>query len=606
MKVSIESIRESNTTTTDYGTFAVVLRQLSDTDGGVVVMERFDNCTLDPSSPDYVARKIGDRFVRWDATERRLKEYGDYDNQSKFIRIEMNADVDAGATDPTLLPFGYFGPPKLRDVTGVKEDGALSTLDERFLVLGAPLPGRADASVLLSSSYAVTDMTASFQFPSVRLRASAIEDGLSDPTKAYFGMQVTRTSTSTRPDASVADPHRLWYADLGQTSGIPVDPTAASYNDSATSAVEGYSYVFTLDDVSSSATAYQYSSGSRQAGNSVTAGGDYTTLLDANYNRFTAPFWGGFDGFDITKPDPLYNAGIAAGATEDNSYAYHTIKRAIDTVADPEFIDMNVLTMPGLTNDSLTGHMINVCAERADALAIIDLANVYIPSHEAYYAEKSSRIGTTPAAAASALKNRRLDSSYGCTFYPWVQTRDANTGAPVWIPPSVAMLGVLASSEARSYLWFAPAGFNRGGLSDGAAGIPVSNVSERLISRDRDTLYEARINPIASFPSTGIVVFGQKTLQERQSALDRINVRRLVIFLKKQISILSTQVLFEQNVQSTWTRFTNLIKPFLSSVKTDFGITDYKLILDESTTTPDLIDQNILYAKIMVKPALRS
>ena len=165
------------------------------------------------------------------------------------------------------------------------------------------------------------------------------------------------------------------------------------------------------------------------------------------------------------------------------------------------------------------------------------------------------------------------------------------------------MMGVLASSEAATQIWFAPAGFNRGGLTDGAAGIPVTNVTERLTSKERDTLYENRINPIASFPSTGIVVFGQKTLQELPSALDRINVRRLVIYLKKQISILATQILFEQNVQATWNRFTALIEPFLTNVKTEFGITDYKLILDSSTTTDDLIDQNILYAKIMVKPA---
>ena len=165
------------------------------------------------------------------------------------------------------------------------------------------------------------------------------------------------------------------------------------------------------------------------------------------------------------------------------------------------------------------------------------------------------------------------------------------------------MMGVLASSEAASDIWFAPAGFNRGGLSDGAAGIPVTGVTQRLTSKERDTLYEANINPIASFPSSGIVVFGQKTLQERQSALDRINVRRLVIYLKKQISILSTQILFEQNVQATWNRFKALIEPFLANVKVGYGITDYRLILDESTTTPDLIDQNVLYAKIMIKPA---
>ena len=126
---------------------------------------------------------------------------------------------------------------------------------------------------------------------------------------------------------------------------------------------------------------------------------------------------------------------------------------------------------------------------------------------------------------------------------------------------------------------------------------------KKLTSKDRDVLYDYNINPIASFPSSGIVLFGQKTLQERQSALDRINVRRLVIYLKKQISILSTQVLFEQNVQATWNRFKSLIEPFLANVKVQFGITDYRLILDESTTTPELVDRNVMYAKIFLKPA---
>jgi len=282
---------------------------------------------------------------------------------------------------------------------------------------------------------------------------------------------------------------------------------------------------------------------------------------------------------------------------------YHTFKRGIDTVADPEYINMNLLSLPGLTTAALTTHAIRVCEERADALAVIDLPNVYVPASEEYQSNKANRFQSTPVNAANALRDRRIDSSYGCTFYPWVQTRDELTGRMLWIPPSVAMLGVLASSEKASQIWFAPAGFNRGGLSEGAAGIPVVGVAQRLTSKERDTLYEAAINPIASFPSSGIVVFGQKTLQERRSALDRINVRRLVIYLKKQISILSTQILFEQNVQATWNRFIALVEPFLANVKTDFGITDYKLILDESTTTPDLIDQNILYAKIMIKPA---
>jgi hypothetical protein len=598
LKVSIEKVRQSTTTTNDDGTFSVVLRNLLDTDNKVEVVERFDNLTLDPTSPDYVARKLGDTYMSWDSTSRRLKSYGEYPSKSKFVYVQMNSDVDAGATDATYLPFGYFGPPTMINIAKVSGSGNNTT--GSFMVGGANVyNGNATYLGSGSSRPTVEDgrsaVTASFTWPAVRLRNSASDGGLSDPTNAFFGFDVTRLSSSTRPDASVADGHRLWY------NGFPDDPGPAAI----ASGIMVSDFVFSLLKLiktSDSPAAYYYESGSRVAGNAV-ASSSYVDLLNAGYDRFTAPFWGAADGVDIRKPDPFYNKGMAASSTEDNSYIYNTYRRAIDTVADPEFINMNLLTAPGLTNDSLTVHMINVCEERGDALSVIDLANVYIPSHEQYYSAKSSRIGTNPTNASNDLRDRRIDSSYGCTFYPWVQTRDESSGQLLWIPPSVAMLGVFASSERASQVWFAPAGFNRGGLTDGAAGIPVANVTERLISKDRDLLYEAGINPIASFPSSGIVVFGQKTLQERRSALDRINVRRLVIYLKKQISILSTQVLFEQNVQATWLRFKALINPFLSTVMTQYGITDYRLILDESTTTPDLIDQNIMYAKIMVKPA---
>jgi len=164
-------------------------------------------------------------------------------------------------------------------------------------------------------------------------------------------------------------------------------------------------------------------------------------------------------------------------------------------------------------------------------------------------------------------------------------------------------LGTFASSEAKSEVWFAPAGFNRGGLTEGAAGWPVTNITRRLTSKDRDNLYEVNINPIASFPSEGIVVFGQKTLQVTRSALDRINVRRLLIYIKKHVSRISSGILFDQNVQVTWNRFLGEVQPFLASVQSRLGLTEWKVILDKTTTTPDLIDQNIMYAKIFLKPA---
>ena len=583
VKISIEKIRYSNTSTSDFGSFSVVIRSLTDSDSNAVVLERFDNLTLDPRSPDYISRRIGNQYYEWSESERRLRTYGEYPNQSKFVYV---SDINEGNIQEanSIIPFGYYGPPTFAAVTNWSGSATDPAISNTYIDAGTAY-GSDNTNFLLGDD---GNYTGSLKWPVVRLRHSASDGGLSDQTDAFFGMQTTRTVGSTRGDQSMKDYHRLWVQSGWGTSG---------------NGLESEAYIFTLDDIVVNSGAAYYKSGSRASEESDTALNDYQNLIDAGYNQFTMPMWGGFDGFDITKPDPLYNNGITAGATDRTNYIYNTYKRAIDTVADPEFVDMNLMVTPGLTNTGLTTHMIDVCEARADALALIDLPGVYLPPHEQRYDTLAERQTKNPSEAANALRQRQIDSSYGATFYPWVQTVDEPTGQSLWIPPSIAMMGVLASSERSSQIWFAPAGFNRGGLSDGAAGIPVTSVSRRLTSKERDVLYEARINPIASFPSTGIVVFGQKTLQERPSALDRINVRRLVIYLKKQISILSTQILFEQNVQATWNRFKGLIEPFLANVKTQFGITDYRLILDESTTTPDLVDQNIVYAKIMIKPA---
>ena len=200
------------------------------------------------------------------------------------------------------------------------------------------------------------------------------------------------------------------------------------------------------------------------------------------------------------------------------------------------------------------------------------------------------------------MKDRNIDTSYGATYYPWTLVQDPVSNRLVYCPPSVAALGALSNTDRNSAPWYAPAGFARGGLSEGAAGIPVLDVTRRLTSSERDSLYDVGINPIAKFPAEGIVIFGQKTLQQTSSALDRINVRRLMIFLKREISFIASRLLFRANTQETWNSFIAQATPVLDSVKSQFGVDDFRLILDETTTTPDLVDRNIIYAKLLVKP----
>jgi len=325
-------------------------------------------------------------------------------------------------------------------------------------------------------------------------------------------------------------------------------------------------------------------------------------------DSFSMPMQGGFDGLNITEADPFNMSArsncVGPDSTTRNSYAHATIDRAIELIKDPEALEMNLAVMPGISNTTLTRKLIQTCEARADALAIIDLPNVYIPPSEASCANFQDRVNnTTPAKSAKALTARQLNSSYGVTYYPWVKVRDTVNARDVWAPPSVVALGIMGYTEQRDEVWFAPAGFNRGGLNEGNAGLPVLQASEQLLSSDRDTLYEANINPIASFVSEGLVVFGQKTLQMTPSALDRVNVRRLLIFVKKEVSRISNGLLFDQNVPATWARFSAQVVPFLESVKTRLGLTDFKVVLDNTTTTPDLVDRNVMYAKIFLKPA---
>jgi hypothetical protein len=381
----------------------------------------------------------------------------------------------------------------------------------------------------------------------------------------------------------------------------------SSFTASATTKYLSWQYIVSLDDVvvtGTSDTSVYWEAGSREGGTSKTAtGGSWKSILDAGYNRITTSLYGGIDGFDLTEADPVRNTLMVSGDTNTSNYVYNTIKRAVDSVADPEVIEANLITMPGLTNTSLTQHIIDVCEDRADSLAVIDLTDVYTPPAEGkQYLSFPDRLGNVTE-AVSNLKDRAINSSYACTYYPWVQIRDTISGQLLWAPPSVVALGTFASSEAKSQVWFAPAGFNRGGLTEGSAGVPVIGVSERVRSKDRDTLYEANINPIATFPSEGIVIFGQKTLQVTRSALDRINVRRLLIYIKKKISRIANGILFDQNTAVTWSRFTGPTNRFLSNVQSGGGLTDFKVILDKTTTTPDLVDRNIVYAKIFLKPA---
>ena len=607
LKVSISNLRAAPDSTVDqpYGSFSVLIRKLSDTDNRINIVEQFNNCNLNPNSADFIGKKIGDKFLQWDDGEKRYREFGDYPNRSKYVYVEMPDEVKLGDTDPQLLPFGVRGPIQFKSFTDLTASEGASTGGRQTLVSGNYENFNNPSIETFISGATQTNGKIGFEFPQLRLKISASEGEPVDPLNSFFG--VDTTFNSTRLNKSVRD-------------HLKVFPRGVE-NFTADSSLTEISFNFTLDDIcfetgtdgTTKFFAYKENARSAQVGVDVSARdglsylrgtGSYTEVLDAGVDKFTTVFAGGFDGLDITESEPLRQINYPdAGSTPNskNNAVFNSVNVAIDSLRDPEVVEYNLAAMPGIVNSTLNTKLVDTCESRGDALAIIDLKGGFTPPEQSTLSADLRKGSVNDV--VNTLKTDIINSSYAATYYPYVQIRDLTNGQTVTVPPSVPAIGALSYSQKVSELWFAPAGFTRGGLSAGRAGLPVVGVKDRLTSRDRDKLYENRINPIAQFPAEGIVIFGQKTLQIQGSALDRINVRRLMIFLKRQISRFAATILFDQNVRVTWSRFRGQVEPFLRGVQAGLGITEFKMVLDDTTTTPDLVDRNILYAKIFIKPA---
>jgi len=254
---------------------------------------------------------------------------------------------------------------------------------------------------------------------------------------------------------------------------------------------------------------------------------------------------------------------------------------AIALLSNQDEFQYNIISVPGLNhNDHATQitNLVNTSISRGDNISIIDLYG--------YGASVTNVIG----------KASGFDNSYAAAYWPWVQTVDPNTGELVFVPASTMITGVYAYTDASSEPWFAPAGITRGGLGQ------VLKAERKLTAGQRDTLYASNVNPIATFPSTGVVVFGQKTLQKRASALDRVNVRRLLIALKSYISQVSDTLVFEQNTIATRNNFLTQVNPYLESVQQRQGLYAFKVVMDDTNNTPDVIDRNELLGQIFIQP----
>ena len=312
---------------------------------------------------------------------------------------------------------------------------------------------------------------------------------------------------------------------------------------------------------------------------------DATTSI--NSRKFLVPFQGGFDGF---KPNRIVSTtgDITAGNTQGYDCSSNTatgtiaFRKAINSVSNPDEFDINMLVIPGLIHrlhSAVTTFAKDMCEDRQDTFFIMD----------------ASAWADSISTATNAVQ--AFDSNYVASYYPWVKILNTDKNKPVWVPPSAVLPGVIAFNDQVAAEWFAPAGLNRGGLTS------AIEAKTRLTRAERDALYEGRLNPIATFPGQGVTVFGQKTLQAKPSALDRINVRRLLIAVKKFIASSTRYLVFENNTAATRNRFLSIVNPYLESIQQRQGLYAFRVIMDDTNNTPDVIDRNIMVGEIFLQPA---
>jgi len=306
----------------------------------------------------------------------------------------------------------------------------------------------------------------------------------------------------------------------------------------------------------------------------------FTSSIPAN----ASGSFGGAQGSLNTGVNAKYNNAIISGVTNTQGLTGSDYNNMLNLMSNADDYQYNVLLTPGLfaseapIGSSQVTTAINNSQNRGDDIYVVDL----VPF--------SSSINTVTTQANA--KN----TSYAASYWPWVQTIDPDSAQLVWVPASTLVAGVYAYNDNVSEPWFAPAGINRGGLST------VVRAEKKLSQANRDTLYSNKVNPIATFPGTGVVVYGQKTLQTKASALDRVNVRRLLISLKSYISQVANNLVFEQNTIATRTSFLNQVNPYLESVQQRQGLYAFKVIMDSSNNTPDVIDRNQLVGQIYIQP----
>jgi len=601
VKISIRNITPSTDPTSEYGTFDLFVREFGDTDDNQVVLESFVGLSINPNNPRFFGKVIGDMKVYFDfdraVGSQKLAMEGLYPNVSSYIRVEIADDVMNKEVPASALPAGFRGLWHL--VTS--GSGFLGTVGsnsaELLKAVQPPVPFRKSVSIGVGSG----KRTAPYLHWGLQFEAN---DSITEPNKNSYADYTVESHVKYFPKYHT-DFANAWVGDNNGTpnaNGAIYDADVFNNNAFTIERIQVITASSTgLPNPNLWTSASYLRTGGPSAGYRFLAVSDLADSTSRRFVKFTFPVHGGFDGvniFDQNKSALNDTAAVREMLYSTNQFGSNgptvaSYRKAIDILAETSDVDIQILAIPGIREPGITDYAVSAVESRFDALYIMDIQQKDVNGAVITGSTEVPSVTQT----ATAFANRVMDTSFAAAYYPDLVMTDPGTGANLVIPPSVSVLGAFALNDKVAYPWFAPAGFTRGALSD------VIEAQVKLNRVNLDTLYSSNINPVTTVPgSVSPVVYGQKTMLARQSALDRVNVRRLLIEIRRRVRAVANTILFEPNRESTLARFSSLVDPILKQIQAQSGVDRYKVKIDTTTTTQADVENNTIRGKIFVQP----
>jgi hypothetical protein len=620
-KISIRNIKKSADPNYKYGSFDLRVRDWNDTDKEQAPLVQFKNLNLDPASENYIARVIGDQNLYFDFDKndgaQKLVVEGNHPLTNRYIRVEMARSVATKQTDETALPVGFRGPWHLVTsgssiVEGYgKTTSIASTIvtaaDVLRRVIQPPLPFRRNLSEGTGDKKrSQLDFYWGVQF--------TLSDNLNEPNKATKRNNSIASWTKYFPLFHDTQQNMLVGNNEGvaDSGGTVYDADRFNNDRFSLENVQVQTGSDDLPDPTKFQNAIYRRNGVLAAGLSesrfLDVTKDFGTTSVSDLLKFTFFCQAGFDGACAYNKDKADFANAALQREMDNfsttsgqggleGPTVTAYRKAIDIMSTKADVDIKLLAIPGARHSSVTNYAIDAVETRFDAMYIMDVDQRDQIDVTVTSSDPSG--GINVANTVKAFQNRVLNTSFAAAYFPDVLIRDPNDKSRiVQVPPSVAALGAFSLNDAVAHPWFAPAGFTRGTMAN------VTEAKTKLSKAHMDALYDADINPIASFvgSASGVAVWGQKTLLASQSALDRVNVRRLLIEIRRQVKAVGNTLLFEPNRASTLGRFSAAVNPILGQIQSQQGLDRYKVIIDTTTTTQADVENNTIRGKIFLQP----